>query len=108
MITFDARRRMFHIQTAEMSYLCSIGQDNRLVHRYWGSRLKDTEDLGELSQDWPVQDAGCSDAVPPVVPRAAQHADALDGVSVFGLHNGPQLVSLPLLFRVVLTVPGLP
>lgn len=61
MITFDARRRMFHIQTAEMSYLCSIGQDNRLVHRYWGSRLKDTEDLGELSQDWPVQDAGCSD-----------------------------------------------
>ena len=51
MITFDARRRMFHIQTAEMSYLCSIGQDNRLVHRYWGSRLKDTEDLGELSQD---------------------------------------------------------
>ena len=38
-IQYDAERRMFHLQSGEMSYVLGFTQDGRLLHLYWGKRL---------------------------------------------------------------------
>ena len=45
------------------------------------------------------QQPGGGDAVPAVVPRAAEQSNPLGEVAVLGLHHSPYLVRLPLLLR---------
>ncbi len=65
----------------------------------WGHLLPVAHQKGADPIALLQQDAGGGDAVPAVVPRAAEYADPLGGVGVLGLHHSPYLVHLTLLLR---------
>ena len=50
-IHHDAERRMFHLQSGEMSYVLGVTPDGRLLHLYWGKRLSQDISLDPLAEE---------------------------------------------------------
>lgn len=50
-IHIDTSKKLFQIDTANMTYAFAAAPDGRLCHLYWGGRLQGVNDLDELNTD---------------------------------------------------------
>ncbi|MBQ6804145.1 MAG: hypothetical protein IJP04_05780, partial [Clostridia bacterium] len=50
-IRYDAERKIFHLQTREMSYVLGVTPDGRLLHLYWGKALENEASLQALATE---------------------------------------------------------
>lgn len=39
-ITYNAKEKIFHLQTNKTSYIMQLSQNHILVHIYWGKKIK--------------------------------------------------------------------
>lgn len=66
MIVFDSERKLFHLQTPNMSYVMRLCGDRVLEHTYWGARLPSLTGMSgcrAMRQSFSACDAGLADSV---------------------------------------------
>ena len=51
MILYDERRKLFRIETEHTTYAMQVTESGRLVHLYWGEKVRIPEDLPSIGEE---------------------------------------------------------
>ncbi len=51
-IQYDEKRRLFRIQTGEMSYVFAVSDKGKLIHCHWGTPVTGESDFDHILADW--------------------------------------------------------
>ena len=54
MMVFDETQKLFHLTTANASYVFRVGAANHLEHVYFGKKLEGQLNLEQLTPSWPI------------------------------------------------------